>query len=262
MSLAVDVIQAGGLVRAAVTVPSGSVWTLTGSADGHEWVAARESGRGAVHWVSDPMAPYGVPITYRLEYGSTVEQAGPVTRALTAGRADELGLEWSTFRGYDFITDMSGREVAGFIRPHSDARSYGVRSSVLEVGRVPVARYGDTAAPSGTLTARTTGKSTEALHRLIMSGRPLVVLHQRSPMGYDSIPLCQRITVTSASDSLAARRSQEDRIWSIGWREARAPWRFAAPVVTYDDVRAGFPTYQDLIDSGLSWAQIAAGDWL
>ncbi|MGO1912038.1 MAG: hypothetical protein ACTH02_09535 [Corynebacterium sp.] len=262
MTLTVDTTQAGGAVRAAITVPSGSVWTLIGEADGHEWIAARETGRGSVHWLTDPMAPYGVDISYRLEYGSTVEQAGPVTRTLTGTRATELGLDWRAFRGWDFITDLSGRQVAGFIRSHSDARSYGVRSSVLDVGRVPVARYGESALPSGTLTARTSGDSTRVLHDLVMSGRPLVVLHQRSPMGRDSIPLCQRITVTSASDSLAARRSQEDRIWSIGWREARPPWRFAAPVVTYDDVRAAFPTHQDLIDSGLSWAQVTAGDWL
>lgn len=252
MSLSVDTIQGGTMVRAAINVPAGVVWTLTGTAGGVEWVAAREAGRGSVHWVSDPMAPLGVAASYRLTYGSTVETAGPVTRAAGDGT---------------LITSMDGRTVARVDRMASggDVWDWQATTSLLDIpGSAPVARYGQPAVRDGGAVVETTGADTRTLVELVRAGRPVVVLHDETAC---QIPDCDiaptmRVTLTGHRADRTAHTTTATRSWDLSWREARAPWRFAAPVVTYDDVHAAFPTHQDLIDSGLTWAQIAAGDWL
>ena len=252
MSLSVDTIQGGAMVRAAVDVPAGVVWTLTGTAGGVEWVAAREVGRGSVHWVSDPMAPLGVAASYRLTYGSTVETAGPVTRADA---------------GATLICSMDGRTVARVDRMASggDLWDWQATTSLLDIpGSAPVARYGQPVARDGGAVVETTGADTRTLVELVRAGRPVIVLHDEAACQIQDCDIAptMRVTLTGHRADRTDHVTTATRSWDLSWREARAPWRFAAPVVTYDDVRAAFPTYQDLIDSGLSWAQIAAGEWL
>ena len=268
MILEVDILPASSAAPVPRTrlhvdhVPAGAEWKVFGVADGHEWQAAHGVSTGSARWLTDPMAPLNIESTYRLEAGGDVVAAPPITRPFGPGQDWDMGLPWREYRGWDLITDLSGRQVAAFIRPHEHARSWEVRSSTLAVGRVPVARYATPGAPTSTLSARTTGVSTHVLTELVESGDPLIVLHQRSPMGRDSVPLSQVVTVTSASDALASRRSQEDRIWSLGLTPARPPWRYTAPVATWADVRRHFGTVGAVRDSGLTHEQVAAGDWL
>lgn len=250
MTLSVDTILSGSMVRAAIDVPAGVVWTLTGSARGVSWVAAREQGRGRVHWVSDPMAPPGLEVTYTLAYGSMVETAGPVTRADA---------------GATLITSMDGRTVARVDRMASggDPWDWQATTSLLDIpGSPPPARYGQPMGLVGGAVVESTGQDTWALTELVKAGRPVLILHDEASCeipGCDIAPTL-RVTLTVHRADRTDGVSAATRSWDVSWREARAPWRFRAPVVTWADVLAEFVNVGPV--AGVTFGELAAGDWL
>lgn len=259
MILTVDVIPASMAVPVARTrlhvsgVPGGTEWRITGTAGSHSWAAASGMSMGRDVWCTDPMAPLGMEATYRLEAAGDTVVSWPVVRRVA---------------GSDLVTDMAGRTVArvGRMADGGDPWEWVPGSHVLDIpgSRLPTSRLGRATVGQGGMTAETTGQGTATLAGLLESGNKLVILHDQ---GVCEIPGCdiapsRLVTMTGFSAARTAHVDRARRSWDLTWREARPPWRYAAPVVTHRDVRDRFGTHRALMDSGLTHAEIAAGDWL
>ena len=90
MTLDVDVMHRPPLpvVRLVASgVPAGTAWTLHGSIAGArgEWLVADGVSTGSDVVTADPWAPIGAKLSYRLTFGTTVQEAGPVVRGYSGG---------------------------------------------------------------------------------------------------------------------------------------------------------------------------------
>lgn len=259
MILTADVIPASMSVPVARTrlhvsgVPGGVQWRVTGTSGHHSWVAASGVSHGRDVWCTDPMAPLGMEAAYRLDAGGLVDESAPVIRPVA---------------GSDLVTDMDGRTVARVDRMADtpDPWNWIPGSHILDIpgSRLPSSRLGRASVGQGEATVQTAGADTRALASLVESRGKLVVLHDQGVCEIEDCDIAPSILVTMTGFG-AVRTEHVDkahRSWGLTWREARPPWRYAAPVVTHRDVRDRFGTHRALVDSGLSHAEIAAGDWL
>src|SRR5690625_2842618 len=198
MSLSVDVLAVSPLplVRLIVALPSGRSWKVTGRAGEHEWLAGEGTSRGGETVFSDPWAPLGVEATYTLEAGGSWA-AGPVVR---------------TFEGWHALTDLPGRQVASFLweKGGGDPWTRSPRASFVEPwgSSLPVPVVGPVAgAGGGAITARTVGRDTRVMRRLVDSNRPLVLLHNegRCRLPECDVPLARTILLTAAPANTKGR---------------------------------------------------------
>lgn len=237
------------VVRARVDVEG--EWVLAGAADGESWEVAK--GVGAA-WVSDPWAPLNRPVTYLLTAAGQSWTDGPVVRS---------------YRGDQVLTDLQGRGVVDFrwFAGGGDPRALEPRHVFFDVPgeSLPSFLSGPVAgAGGGSLTARTTGADTKAMHALLARNVPVVLLHNHAwcqIRGCDT-PSVQTVLLTAAPADRTGRTDRVQREWRLAYRPIASPWGYVPAPSNNADMRARYPTVGDLKASGLTVGELAAGDWL
>lgn len=257
MTLLVDVLGRHPLptVRAIVSVPAGAAWELHGTTADGEWLVASGTSTGYEVVTADPWAPLGVPTSYRLTYGSTVETDGPVMRHYT---------------GESAITDLTGRTVVNFrwMRAGGDPRSGERRAHFSRVSGSahmparldPVAGMG-----GGGLQAQTMQPSTDTFRALLASNRPLILLHNRSRCevpGCDT-PAAQTVYFTGDDNDRSARTDAAHRVWDLPYRILPSGVRDGVvPVVSNRDVLERFASWQEILNELNDLSELPRGDWM
>lgn len=255
MSLTVDVlpVEPLSMVRLVVDLPAGSSWRVTGRSGDTEWLAGEGTSSGRETALSDPWAPLGRAVEYVLTAaGGESWGAGPVVRV---------------YRGEHALTDLTGRVVAGFRWAPGDPWGPQPRASFLDPwgSSLPVPVVGPTAgAGGGAVVAKTTGDHTRTLEQLVARNRPLLLHHNAHAcqMPDCDVPPVRTIMLTGAEAERSGRTDVAERIWSLSYRLVPRPHAYLAPVATWVDDAAAFPIHADRTATGLSYAELARGDWL
>ena len=171
--------------------------------------------------ISDPLAPPGVPITYRQG-----------EHHVTLVRPDT---------GVHMVTDRDGRTGARIALLGDDATEQGAGVAFFEpdTGHGDVPQWGRIPSGRGTLSCRTAGEDTARLLSLIRARTPLVSLHSARACqipGCD-IPPVRGFIAGSARYARDGVVTQARRVWEIPWTEYRGETA-AAPVVTWGEYEA------------------------
>ena len=232
-------------------VPARTRWRVTGTAGEWEWVAGASTSEGRPQYFADPLAPVGLPATYRLSFDGTT--AGPVTRRSTLRR--------------DWVTDTDGRVAVPFMRAVEHEVSISSNVYLYRVkGRArPMVAVDDVASiGSEQLAVRTDGLDKTTLRNLIIANRPLVVLHNRDacPLPGCDIAPAQRVITDTSRGSLTRRLDEAERLWVIDVQEIDTPFGDLAPAATWGEVAEHFTTWQDVRSRAGTWGALAEGAWL
>lgn len=198
-------------------------WQVVGVLDGVERLVAAGSGAAVF---SDAAAPVNEPVEYVVT-DSTGTSRGQLTRAGSHAR---------------FITDMWGRSVVPIIWQGDDALSLAQSAEVFTTSgsNFPIVRFNKPAITTGAITLRTSLDGTPTLSRLVRSGSPLWLVHDRTACqipGCDVDPV-RLIAITSeTSYKRTARPDTAERVWQFTYHLLNPASHSKSPTVTYREAR-------------------------
>lgn len=257
MALLVDVLGRYPLptVRAIVSgVPAGTAWELHGTSADGEWLVASGVSTGGEVVTADPWAPLGVPTSYRLTFGATVQTDGPVVRR---------------FGGDAAITDLTGRTVADVAWMASGDERESERRG--HFSQVPGARYMPArldpvaGAGGGSVTVRASLPDAGTFAGLLASNRPLILLHNRDRC---QIPGCvvepvRTVWFTADQNRVVPIVSHGVREWSLPYRVMPSGVRDGVvPVVSNRDVLERFASWREILNELNDLSELPRGDWM
>lgn len=177
---------------------AGRMYQVTATDGENEWVALRVRGDGGDLLWSDPLAPVGVPVTYR--HG-----------------AWEVTLTRASMGGH-MLTDADGHVHAPFRWLGADDTDHNVDVTSTSTSGGYADRW-PLVAPEETITleASTGTESTRVFRALVASQRRLVLVHDETvcEMVDCDIPPVRVVTVSKASEARTKAVPHARRVWDL-----------------------------------------------